>query len=284
MLNRLARLFQGLSVIQATAVAVVLVGLLAAADRWLGKAISLSVFFLAPVGLATWYGNLRAGLALSILSGMTMVVLDMPLDAGLNARLGVLWNGAAHLGFFSIVSYLLHIHKRHFEAEKTFGRTDPLTGILNRRAFMEQSAYLFNLASYHGTPISVAYIDIDNLKQMNDCHGHVAGDALIKSVAEAMQQCCRRSDIIARLGGDEFAIVLADTNQDAARTIVAKFQRAIQGALHSPSAVTCSVGVVTFVQFPSSIEQAVGIADALMYSVKAAGKNAVAFTVFEEPW
>jgi diguanylate cyclase (GGDEF)-like protein len=283
MLSRLARLLQGLSVAQATAVAVVLVGILAAADRWLGNEISLSVFFLAPVGLATWCGSLRAGLAISILSGVTMVVLDMPSELGLTARLAILWNGAAHLGFFSIISYLLHIQKRYFEAEKTLGRTDPLTGILNRRAFMEQSAYLLNLASRHGTPITVAYIDVDNLKQMNDSHGHAGGDALLKTVADAMQQCCRRTDLLARLGGDEFAIVLPDTNQEAARTIVAKFQRTIHRAIDSPSAVTCSVGVVTFVRIPDNIEQAVRIADALMYSVKAAGKNAVAFTVFDEP-
>jgi diguanylate cyclase (GGDEF)-like protein len=281
MLDRINRFLERMSVAHATTTSLALAALIATADYCLGQSISLSVFYLLPVGISAWYGSIRVGLALSLICSTVMVLLEAPMNPGLAAELTDLWNGAAHLGFFSIVAYLLNRLKMHLAQEMALGRTDLLTGVANRRAFMEQFEYLIHLASRHGKPITVAYIDVDDLKRMNDENGHVAGDQLLKAVANTMQTFCRRTDLIARLGGDEFAIVLPDTNQDAARVIIGKFHAAVHTLYAGSSAVSCSVGVVTFMRLPESIEQAVRIADSLMYSVKTSGKNAVAFSVFE---
>lgn len=281
MLSRLGRFFRRMSQAQVTAVALVLTAVVAAVDRWLGHEISLSVFYLVPIAIAAWHANLRAALALCLVSSAIMVALDLPMDPGIPRRLASFWNGAAHLALFCIVAYLLSQQKKHFEEEKTLGRTDYLTGVLNRRAFLEQFQYLLNLATRLRTPITIAYIDVDDLKAMNDGHGHDSGDQVLKTVASTMKNFCRRTDLIARLGGDEFSIVFPDTGQEAAQIIIGKIHDAIQTTSAGPVHVSCSTGVVTFVRLPESIEIAIQVADELMYSVKTKGKNATAFSVVD---
>jgi diguanylate cyclase (GGDEF)-like protein len=281
MLSCLGRFFSQMSQAQVTTLALVLTAVVAAVDRWLVHETFLSVFYLVPIAIAAWHANFRAGLALCLVSSAIMVALDLPMDPGIPSRLASVWNGAAHLAFFCIVAYLLSQQKKHFEEEKTLGRTDYLTGVLNRRAFLEQFQYLLNLATRLRSPITIAYIDVDDFKAINDGHGHDTGDQVLKTVASAIKNFCRRTDLIARLGGDEFAIVFPDTGQEAAQIIIEKIHDAIQTTSSGPVHVSCSVGVVTFVRLPESIEIAIQIADELMYSVKTKGKNATAFSIVD---
>ena len=105
---------------------------------------------------------------------------------------------------------------RHLEAAT---RRGPLTGAANRRGLLETLSSALSLALVDGTPVSVRYADIDDIddiKTVNDEHGHAAGDRVLRLVAGALRQACRDGDTIARLGGDEFCAVLTDCDLDHA--------------------------------------------------------------------
>jgi len=105
---------------------------------------------------------------------------------------------------------------RHLEAAT---RRDPLTGAANRRGLLETLSSALSLALVDGTPVSVRYADIDDIddiKTVNDEHGHATGDRVLRLVAGALRQACRDGDTIARVGGDEFCAVLTDCDLDHA--------------------------------------------------------------------
>jgi diguanylate cyclase (GGDEF)-like protein len=93
---------------------------------------------------------------------------------------------------------------------------DGLTAVANRRAFLRELSRMIAFSRRYGSPSSVVYFDVDGLKQLNDTHGHPAGDAALRHVAEILCKNVRSSDLVGRLGGDEFGVILAQTNQDQA--------------------------------------------------------------------
>lgn len=93
---------------------------------------------------------------------------------------------------------------------------DALTAIANRRAFIRELSRMIAFTRRYGPPSSVVYFDVDGLKQINDTHGHPAGDAALRHVAEILCKNVRSSDLVGRLGGDEFGVILAQTNQEQA--------------------------------------------------------------------
>ena len=94
---------------------------------------------------------------------------------------------------------------------------DSLAPIANRRAFVRELSRMIAFSKRYGSPSSVVYFDVDGLKQINDTHGHPAGDAALRHVAEILCNNVRSSDVVGRLGGDEFGVILAQTNQEQAK-------------------------------------------------------------------
>jgi diguanylate cyclase (GGDEF)-like protein len=146
-------------------------------------------------------------------------------------------------------------------------RRDPLTGLLNTRAFQELAERERARAARTGEPISVAFVDLDHFKQINDGHGHVVGDAVLTAFGEAIVTSVRSVDVVGRVGGDEFAIVLPDTDQFATQAVLQRVRHRIAGRTHIPL-VTATVGYVTFTSPPDSVEEMLHIADDLMYKGK----------------
>jgi len=159
-------------------------------------------------------------------------------------------------------------------------RTDPLTGVANPRAFLEcLDAELYRARRYK-RPLSLACIDLDNFKKVNEQLGHSAGDELLRFIAQHIVRNVRASDVVGRLGGDELAILLPETGSAGAKAAAEKVRRHLHNAMaDSPMAVTLSVGAVTFESPPASAGEAVNVADRLMYEVKGSGKNDVAHQV-----
>jgi diguanylate cyclase (GGDEF)-like protein len=106
---------------------------------------------------------------------------------------------------------------------------DTLVPVANRRAFVRELSRMVSAARRYETPITVLYIDIDNMKHVNDTFGHGAGDAVIVHVASILLASVRGSDMVGRLGGDEFGVVLANTNEESARAKAQQMARAIAG-------------------------------------------------------
>jgi diguanylate cyclase (GGDEF)-like protein len=257
---------------------VVLIGI---PDFLIGTEISLSVFYLLPIGIATWYAGKYAGIGLALVS--TVSYLASNIAAGhLYSRPGyMIWNGLLHLGFMLIVAFLLDTLHRALNREQQLARTDNVTGIANRLAFMERLRYTLALAARDARPVSLAYLDLDDFKKINDNYGHDAGDNVLRRVAQTVTSAIRRTDMMARIGGDEFALLLPDLNRQTVQTVIDKVCTALQQAFAAQQIkVNCSIGVVTFNAPTPDAEQALKAADLLMYEIKNQGRNAVAFREF----
>jgi diguanylate cyclase (GGDEF)-like protein len=153
---------------------------------------------------------------------------------------------------------------------------DPLTRVANPRGFHEKAQREIEIAKRYGHPFTVAYLDLDNFKVVNDSLGHSTGDDLLVRVAELIGGSIRETDVLARLGGDEFAILFSETGSEAAQKVMARIEGEISREMQVKGwPVTLSVGLVTFVAPPESVDEMLQKADGLMYEAKASGKNIV---------
>jgi len=160
--------------------------------------------------------------------------------------------------------------------------TDPLTNLYNRRFIDEQFPKELNRAFQNDEPVSFLYADIDLFKQINDRHGHVARDCVLKDVASIFQQQIRRKDgWTARYGGDEFLLCLPEISQKAAVQMADRIRNAIaQKDFRGQSEairVTCSFGVQTLYQADgaNTLTKIIGLLDKKLYKAKATGRNRV---------
>jgi len=156
--------------------------------------------------------------------------------------------------------------------QETLASTDPLTGIPNRRAFIERVAAAVNSAAW-GHQTVVCLVDLDGFKAVNDAGGHAAGDAMLKAVGAALGGAVRETDTVARLGGDEFA-VLADISVSFSGEMLAERIREAVARVGGATGVTASVGVAE-VQPGDDVQDLLHRADAAMYRSKSAGGNRV---------
>jgi diguanylate cyclase (GGDEF)-like protein len=277
-LERLDRLARGLRRAQIVAAALVLLALVGALDRASGYELSLSVLYLAPVALATWYAGEAAGLAIALASALVWLAADAGAGHRYSHPAILLWNTLVRAAIFVIVADLLAALHTQLTSARLMARIDALTGTANRRAFDEQLEHALALSARLGHPLTLAYLDLDDLKRLNDREGHAAGDRALMVVGRTLGEAMRRTDTVARLGGDEFALLLPDTDRAGAESVIQKARRALDAALHAERlGVSCSIGAVTFATPPPRAVDALRAADDLMYEVKARGKNAVAF-------
>ncbi len=149
----------------------------------------------------------------------------------------------------SIGSYQIQRYKR-LESMNTqqlarMSVTDHLTGLYNRKRFNEELDQWMRRARESGFPLSLIFFDVDNLKAINDSHGHLAGDAVLKEVARVARQTVRKGDILARWGGDEFAILLPNTTEQEGKQLAKRLKKTIGDHTDGPmKRATCSSGVV----------------------------------------
>ncbi|NTV71516.1 MAG: diguanylate cyclase [Azonexaceae bacterium] len=155
-------------------------------------------------------------------------------------------------------------------------QTDELTGLDNRRAFFARGQTLANYCQRNKLPLSIAMIDADYFKQINDQHGHAVGDAVLCGLADLLRRSLRKSDVCGRMGGEEFAILLPDTSLLEATELAERFCRAYEATPTSSGGIevrnTVSVGVACD---GYDIEQLLQSADEALYLAKAAGRNRV---------
>jgi len=131
-----------------------------------------------------------------------------------------------------VVGLLIATLRRSLTRERELSRTDPLTALSNSRAFYEEARRLLALCRRQHRPITVAYIDVDNFKAVNDRLGHQAGDELLKGIALQVRASIRPSDLSARLGGDEFAILLPELSQRDAGLTLERLRASLAAMAH----------------------------------------------------
>jgi len=162
---------------------------------------------------------------------------------------------------------------------KTAAMTDPLTGLLNRRAFLQDAEVLLQQQIARDRPIAVLLIDLDHFKSINDRFGHAVGDKVLQIFARTTRAGLRQSDLLGRLGGEEFTVVLADASVDNAYLVADRLRKAFAAAAAVVDGetiyATASIGVSVIVDPGQDLAKLITLADQALYLAKARGRNRV---------
>ncbi len=260
-------------------------------DFLTGPDLSLSLFYLVAILAATWLVGRWAGISASVAAAMTWFAANILFG---HSRIGLLghpqiespvayWNVFAELTIFLIATFLLSAFKDMLDREKSLARTDYNTGIPNGRYFIELTKMEVMRAERYGEPLTIAMMDVDNFKAINDQHGHDVGDRFLRSVAHALQGSIREVDFAGRMGGDEFAVLLPNTAEKGARVVFEKIRNDLKEIADKNNwPVTYSIGVATYIDIKGGADDLIKQADVLLYKAKKAGKNTTKYKVIKE--
>jgi len=250
-------------------------------DYLLGPKLSLSVFYTMPIMYVSWYAGKNPGFILVIVTTAIWLAADLGASNEYPGIWILAWNTFVRLCFFLIIWKLLTLVHEKLLLEESLADTDPLTGLANRRFFQEQLDREHLRAQRHPEPFTIAYLDLDNFKYVNDSMGHNVGDELLRVVAENLSMNVRASDFAARLGGDEFAVLFPILDAETATSVLEKLQVELLDKMKDKGwPVTFSIGVVTFSQVMGTSRDMIKMVDDLMYDVKKSGKNNIRHIVW----
>jgi diguanylate cyclase (GGDEF)-like protein len=243
-------------------------------DYFSGSELSFSLFYTGPIMLAVWYGGHRHGLLVSFFSAAIWLLAELAMGREYSHALTLVWNTIVRLAFFLLVMELLLSVRDKVKTLENLASTDSLTGLVNRRFFLEQLERECTRVRRYPEVFTIAYLDLDNFKYVNDTNGHLVGDELLQCVGEVLSSNLRESDMAARLGGDEFAIFFPAMKGATSKKVIEKLHASLLSAMEEKRwPVTFSIGVVTYLEPLTSIREMVKMADDLMYKVKKTGKN-----------
>jgi len=254
-------------------------------DALTGTEVHFTLLYLAPIAFGTWLAGLGSGISLSVSAAILSISADLWAREGTPPATAVVaWNLVVQVGVYLAVVLLLSGFRSRLEGEQLLARTDALTGVANRRSFFEAAEQELERSRRHGRPLTLAYVDADDFKYVNDALGHAEGDALLVTVAQTLRGSTRAVDSVARLGGDEFGLLLPETDGDTARTLLARLRSTLGEAMtrHGWN-VSFSVGAATFVEPPASVDQMMARADELMYEAKKSAKGSMRLAVVGGP-
>lgn len=251
----------------------------AAADLLTGPDIAWLIFYLPPIALLAWYRNWPDTRLVALAAGLADLSVAV-YSSGVGApTFTQWWNVGVHTGVFLFVGFLLAQLRTALREEQQVARTDDLTGVANSRSFLEYATLELARQRRYYHPVSLAFLDCDDFKRVNDFYGHARGDELLRRIALTITQTLREVDVVARLGGDEFGILLPESDQKAASYVMRKLRNALK-PVGDQYGVTFSMGIVTYLQPAQSVDQMLHAADKVMYDVKRTGKNAARHKVF----
>jgi diguanylate cyclase (GGDEF)-like protein len=252
-----------------------LVAVIAVLDYLNGPELSFAIFYLAPIALGAWWGGFAQGILFSMACALSWQLVEIA-EGSTIGPITQLWNGTARFGVFVITSSLLSRLRVSLFLEKKLARSDPLTGAANGRTFYERVSQTAERLLRTNQPMTLAYLDLDNFKWLNDKVGHFAGDQALCDLVRTIQLNIRATDLLARLGGDEFALLLPECTEFDARAVLERIQERFgQEMARKEWPVTMSVGAMTFPQPVRDVDAMVRRVDELMYRAKKAGKDCI---------
>ncbi|MBD1391166.1 diguanylate cyclase [Neiella sp. HB171785] len=187
----------------------------------------------------------------------------------------IYWNSRSKSPDYYIASFVdISAQKRLEQQLRLQSVTDPLTGAFNRRRFDDEfSRLLQNSLRYPNSSFTLALVDLDHFKKINDTHGHDIGDSVLIEFVSVVSQVLRNTDFLGRIGGEEFGVLLPFTDAEGAQIVMERVREAVEQTIASPS-VTCSVGLVQHTE-QLSVKDIYQAADEALYQAKATGRNKV---------
>ncbi len=263
----------------------VLLVMVGAVDSLMAANMSFWGLYMAPVVCAAWVEGSRAGYGMALVTAMGLVLVEIATGTGVMGRGVMAWNVLQSLAAYSAVAGIVGYLRERMEEGRRFAAIDALTSLPNRGSFIAALDAELSRSNRYGRAFTLAYLDLDNFKEVNDLEGHDSGDQLLQRVAETMRNVTRQSDVLGRLGGDEFAALLPETTFGAGKRVLEKLHKELGVAMEEGRwPVTFSIGAVTFEAPVESSREALRLTDGTMYAVKRAGKNGIQHAVWDGEW
>ncbi len=233
-----------------------------------GAAITLLFLWQQIPGLVALRLGFGAGLVAGVLTALPVAVLLRLVDELATSR--------------ARLEEEVHRRRRMERALRQLADVDALTGLYNRRAFLERARQIAELARRYGFPLAMLLLDVDHFKQINDRAGHAVGDEVLHRLGQVVRRSLRRTDIAARFGGDEFVVLLPYTDLEGAREAAERIRQQVH-ALDRPVRFTVSIGVAAVAGAEALIENLLTRADRALYRAKEEGRDRVALAPAAPP-
>ncbi len=248
--------------------------------------ISMILVYALPVFLVAWYCGKWEGIIVAVCAAVSWLAVNLIHKLPDASEAILSWNALSRLGIFCLIAYTVALQaqlRRSLARERQRADTDRLTGLLNKSAFRERVEEEMNRSRRYNHPFSLAFIDLDNFKQVNDTQGHERGDKLLQDVSKSIVNTIRKTDFAGRIGGDEFTICFPEAGEVQVRQAISKLVNDLD-IMTSQSGwqVTASIGVVTCTHICETYDALLGKADKLMYIAKENGKNNAEFITVGE--
>lgn len=248
--------------------------------------------FFSPVALCAFGFGVRGALAGGLISALLLFVLAPVHPAAETLPLASIVGWALVLASAVMAGWLVERSRRSqtvlLDTARRLAMTDGLTGLLNRRAFQDQLTRACSTLAHAPQRFALVVLDIHGFKQINDTHGHLAGDAMLQAVGQALATSVRAGDLAFRYGGDEFAVLLCGVDARQAREVAERLKAAAESAARSQNALELdglplrlSVGVAVAPDHGYDPDRLFACADRAMYASKAAGSQQV--VVWRQP-
>jgi len=211
-------------------------------------------------------------------SGAWMEVEGVATALAPNAYHGLLYLGSYALIVAGSLAFLLMHKERADEETSRLATTDPLTGVFNRRTFIELAEQELARSRRAGAPLALMMLDLDHFKRVNDTHGHLTGDEVLVSFTRLIRDCVRRGDLVVRYGGEEFCVLLPGTALSAATALAERIRAATAETTltHKPFRITVSIGLTACAgDRDTTVGELLARADEALYRAKDEGRNSV---------
>jgi diguanylate cyclase (GGDEF)-like protein len=246
------------------------------ADRLTREDLRFGFFYLAPIGVAAWWGGRRLALVMASASATFLIFNDLSLGSATSWPT-LVFNEFTRVSTFLAFAMLLSSVRRSSrrlreESERSFrlAVTDSLTGLYNRRFLEEQLDLANSLAERHGRGYSIVAFDVDGLKKVNDRFGHAAGDAALVALAGCVRAAVRFEDVAVRMGGDEFVVLLPDAGEADAVSVGERLLEMLRAETRPDRLRSVSAGIVAWKR-GATPEGLLSEVDALSYESKRNG-------------
>jgi diguanylate cyclase (GGDEF)-like protein len=253
-------------------VSVVLIFIICLADIRNGSDIRLRILYIFPLAAIALHSKRTYSVMIGVVLTMScefMTLLTYALPK--TEKISEAFIGSS--GYLLVV-FLARIARKNYLEALRQATHDPLTELHNRRSFESNTDLEIAKRKRYGGAFSMAVLDLDNFKQLNDSRGHRTGDQALILIANILRESTRQSDSIARLGGDEFAILMPDTRKADCTTLCQKLATNIATRMAASGfTITASIGFTTFEHAPDSTSEALHKADVAMYVAKTSNKG-----------